>query len=52
MLTDRGHLTATLRSAQEPSPAQMERFSAFLNQKYQREVPLKWERDDSLKNGS
>ncbi|RKJ42143.1 F0F1 ATP synthase subunit alpha [Acutalibacter sp. 1XD8-33] len=51
MLTDRGHLTATLRSAQEPSPAQMERFSAFLNQKYQREVPLKWERDDSLKNG-
>ncbi|NBI66528.1 F0F1 ATP synthase subunit alpha [Pseudoflavonifractor sp. 60] len=47
----RGTLTATLRSAQKPTPQQLERFSAFLERTYQRQVPLVWEKDDALRVG-
>ena len=51
MRNARGNLTATLRSAQEPAPEQLERFSEFLARTYQRQVPLVWERDDALRTG-
>ena len=51
MRADRGHLKAVLRSAQEPTPQQLQRFEAFLKQTYRRRVPLTWEKDDSLQTG-
>ncbi len=51
MRSDRGRLTAELRSAQEPTLEQKQRFSEFLAKKYKRKVPLRWEQDDSLKSG-
>ena len=51
MRSDRGRLTAELRSAREPSEAQLHRFGEFLNRTYQRKVPLHWEKDESLRSG-
>ncbi len=51
MRSDRGRLNAVLHSAKEPSAEQYERFSQFLTQTYQREVPLAWEKDPSIKEG-
>jgi len=51
MRADRGRLNAVLHSAKEPSAEQYERFSQFLTQTYQREVPLAWEKDPSIKEG-
>lgn len=51
MRADRSRLTAQLRSAQEPTPEQLQRFETFLTRTYQREVPLNWARDESLRSG-
>ena len=51
MRTARGRLTAELRSAREPTQAQLQRFSDFLTRTYQRKVPLRWEQDDALRSG-
>ena len=51
MRTARGLLTAELRSAREPTQAQLQRFSDFLTRTYQRKVPLRWEQDDALRSG-
>ncbi len=51
MRSARGRLTAELRSAREPSEAQLYRFGEFLNRTYQRKVPLHWEKDESLRSG-
>lgn len=49
--TDRGRLTATLRSAAKPTEEQLRRFSEFLAKKYARKVPLHWEENESLQGG-
>ncbi len=51
MRTERGRLTAQLRSAQEPTQEQQSRFARFLARKYGRKVPLHWERDETLRSG-
>ena len=51
MRTTRGNLSAILRSAREPSQEQLQRFSEFLTRTYEREVPLTWEKDESLRTG-
>jgi len=51
MRADRSRLKASLRSARQPSPEQLRRFTEFLANKYRRKVPLTWEQDDSLKTG-
>ncbi len=51
MRSDRGRLTAELRSAQEPTTEQKRRFTEFLAKKYKRKVPLRWEQDDTLRSG-
>ena len=51
MRSDRSGLTAELRSAKEPTQDQQRRFAEFLSKKYRRKVPLRWERDDSLRSG-
>lgn len=51
MRADRRHLTATLRSGREPNDQQLQRFTKFLNDKYQRTVPMQWEYDPALKTG-
>ena len=49
--SDRGRLNAVLRSAKEPTGEQIERFQRFLAQRYQRTVPLTWEKDEALQTG-
>lgn len=51
MRSDRGHLTATLRSAAKPTDGQLARFAEFLSRTYQRKVPLRWEEDASIREG-
>ena len=51
MRNARGRLTAVLRSAREPSEAQLQRFGDFLARTYQRKIPLRWEKDDSTGSG-
>ena len=51
MRNARGRLTAELRSAREPSEAQLQRFGDFLTRTYQRKVPLRWEKDEALRTG-
>ena len=51
MRSARGRLTAELRSAKEPSQAQLQRFGDFLQRKYDRKVPLHWEQDESMRSG-
>ena len=47
----RSRLSAELRSAREPTEAQLQRFTDFLTQTYQRKVPLRWEKDEALRSG-
>ncbi len=51
MRADRSRLTAQLRSAKQPTPEQLRRFGEFLARTYQREVPLNWAMDESLRSG-
>ena len=51
MRNARGRLTAELRSAKEPSQAQLQRFGDFILRTYQRKIPLRWEQDESLRSG-
>ena len=51
MRADRSRLTAELRSACQPTPEQLQRFEAFLTRTYQRDVPLNWALDESLRSG-
>ena len=51
MRNARGHLTAELRSAKEPTKEQLSRFAAFLEKKYRRKVPLEWKKDESMGSG-
>ena len=51
MRADRSRLTAELRSASQPTPEQVRRFGEFLTRTYQREVPLNWALDESLRSG-
>ena len=47
----RSRLTALLRSADQPTEEQLQRFGQFLTRTYQRKVPLHWEFDESLQDG-
>ena len=51
MRNDRGRITAELRSAQEPTKEQLQRFTEFLARTYRRKVPLRWEQDPSIQTG-
>ncbi len=51
MRSNRGTLTAELRSAVKPTEEQFRRFEKFLAGKYKRKVPLRWEEDPALKQG-
>ena len=51
MRASRSHLSAELRSAAKPTDEQLRRFEQFVNRKYQRKVPLRWEEDADLKSG-
>ncbi len=51
MRAARSRLTAQLRSADQPTGAQLERFEQFLTKTYQRKIPLHWEFDESLQDG-
>ena len=51
MRASRSHLSAELRSAQKPTDEQLRRFGQFINQKYRRKVPLRWEEDPALRSG-
>lgn len=51
MRTNRGSLTAELRSAVKPTEEQLRRFEKFLSDKYRRKIPLRWEEDPALKQG-
>ncbi len=51
MRADRSRLSALLRSAREPTEEQLERFSAYLRERYNREVPVSWERDEGIQAG-
>ena len=45
------NLTAVLHSAAEPSEAQRRRLERFLSDKYGTEVPLTWEKDETVHQG-
>ena len=47
----RSRLTAELRSAKEPTQEQLQRFRDFVEHKYQRKIPLHWEKDETLRSG-
>ena len=47
----RSRLTALMRSADQPTEEQLQRFGQFLTRTYQRKVPLHWEFDESLQDG-
>ncbi len=47
----RSRLTAQLRSADQPTQEQIQRFDAFLSRTYKRKVPLHWEFDEALQDG-
>jgi len=51
MRAGRSHLTAQLRSADQPNERQLVRFDEFLTRTYRRKVPLEWEHDPSLRDG-
>ncbi len=51
MRAARSRLTAQLRSADQPTEEQLQRFDQFLTQTYKRKVPLHWELDESLQDG-
>ena len=47
----RSRLTALLRSADQPTQEQLQRFDRFLSRTYKRKVPLHWEQDESMRSG-
>ena len=47
----RSRLTAQLRSADQPTQEQLQRFDTFLSRTYKRKVPLHWEYDETLQDG-
>ena len=49
--SERRRLSAVLFSLEKPAAAQLERVSAFLRRTYERDVPLRWERDETLHGG-
>ena len=51
MRSARSHLDAELRSAKKPTADQIRRLNLFLTRKYGREVPMTWEKDESIKTG-
>ena len=51
MRAGRSHLSALLRSAKEPTREQLDRFGAYLKERYQRTVPVSWEKDESVPAG-
>ena len=51
MRNARSRLSATLRSTRQPTKEQLARFTRFLETKYRRKVPLRWEQDESLRVG-
>jgi len=51
MRAARSRLTAQLRSADQPTERQLQRFEEFLTRTYRRQVPLSWEFDESLQDG-
>ena len=51
MRAARSRLTAFLRSADQPTEGQLQRFEQFLARTYKREVPLEWVFDESLQDG-
>ena len=51
MRAARGRLTAQLRSADQPTEEQLQRFGDFLSRTYKRKVPIQWEADTSLQDG-
>ncbi len=51
MRAARSRLTAQLRSAAQPTEAQLQRFDQFLTRTYKRKVPLRWELDETLQDG-
>ena len=51
MRASRSHLDGTLRSAVKPTDEQFRRFEQFVNHRYKRKVPLRWEEDAGLKSG-
>ena len=51
MRNARSRLSATLRSTRQPTKEQLARFTRFLETKYRRKVPLRWEQDESLRAG-
>jgi len=51
MRAGRSHLTAQLRSADQPNEKQLVRFDEFLTRTYRRKIPLEWEHDPSLRDG-
>ena len=51
MRAERSVLTAVLRSDRQPSPEQKARFERFLKRTYRRDVPLRWERDKTMRRG-
>ncbi len=51
MRAARSRLSAELRSAEEPTAGQLQRFEQFLARTYKRKVPLRWEHDEALQDG-
>ncbi len=51
MRAARSRLSAELRSAEEPTAGQLQRFEQFLAHTYKRKVPLRWEHDEALQDG-
>ncbi|MCI8421921.1 MAG: F0F1 ATP synthase subunit alpha [Lawsonibacter sp.] len=42
---------AVIKSKTQPTPEQMERFAAFLAQKYQHPVPVEWKQESEMPDG-
>ena len=51
MRAARSRLSATLRSTRQPTKEQMARFTQFLERKYRKKIPLRWEQDETLRAG-
>lgn len=51
MRAARSQLTAHLRSTDQPTEVQLQRFNQFLTHTYQKKIPLHWEYDESFQDG-
>ena len=51
MRAARSQLTAHLRSTDQPTEVQLQRFNQFLTRTYQKKIPLHWEYDESFQDG-